>query len=669
MLHELGPHPVHCTEHVWIPTRDGTQLAARVWRPVDDSVPVPAILDCHPYRLSDSSAPHDSRTSPWFASHGYACVRVDLRGSGNSHGLLLDEYLPTEQEDNHDVVDWVAAQPWCSGAVGYIGISWGGFAGLQLATRGPAALKAVISICASDDRYADDVHYRGGALLANDMLPWAAMTLMLNGLPPDPDVVGDGWRELWHHRLQHTPPFIETWLRHRVRDDYWRSGSACERYGEIAAPILAVGGWNDGYVDAVFRLLTHLGPTTRGLIGPWSHGSPEQTAPGPSIGFLQEALRWWDHWLKGIDRGVLAEPPLRAWVQDHVPPAIVHDERPGRWVAWSPGEPHEVHRLHLGDGSLSASPLAGPDVTSVTSVITTPQSAGLDAGAWCPAGMPGDWPGDQRREDGGALCFTSAPLESPLAVLGVPAVTLRVASSHTVANVIVRVSDVAADGSSLLVTRGVLDLTHRRSHEHPEPLVPGEAVDVVVPLKSVGHLVPAGHRLRVAIQTTYWPWVWPVADEVVLTVHAAGSWLDLPIVDVAATAYDPRFGVPVQAEPIVTETLRAGSLDRIIERDVLTGEHRLEIVRVAPSVRLPISRTELGFEDRTVFRVRDGDPDSPMVRCENRAFRRRPGWDVSIHTVSEMTCTRDELVLELSLTAFEADQQVHARTWHLRMPR
>lgn len=653
-------------DHVWITTRDGTRLAARVWRPADSSVPVPAIVDCHPYRLSDSSVVHDAVTYGWFASHGYACVRVDLRGSGNSDGLLLDEYLPQEQLDTCDVIEWVAQQPWCTGSVGHIGISWGGFAGLQVAAHRPPALKALITICASDDRYADDVHYRGGAVLANDMLPWASMTFMLNGLPPDPAVAGPNWRTTWHERLQNTPPFIEAWLRHGTRDDYWRQGSVCERFDDIEVPTFAVGGWNDGYVDAVLRLLGGLSSPARGLIGPWSHGSPEQGVPGPAIGFLQEALRWWDHWLKGVDRGVLDEPVLRAWLQDPVTPAPYVAERPGRWVGLDPRTDTESATWFAVQGGALSSTAAG-DGSTISA--RTPQSLGLDAGAWCPGGLPGDWPGDQRRDDGAALSFTSAPLNDAVEIVGNPRMRLAVTADQPRANVVVRVCDVAPDGTSLLVSRGVLDLTHRTGHHQSEPLVPGERIEVSVPLKAVAHRFPAGHRLRVSVHTTYWPWIWPTVDDVDVLVHLDGAThLSLPVL-CRSSDRPIRFDAPEQAAPPDVEQLRPPSLARTIQRDVLTGEHELEIVRVAPTTRLLGTGTELGFEDRTVFRITDGAPLTASVRCENRAFRRRSDWNVSVHTVSEMTADRDHFNVDLSLTAFEGDQQVHVRTWQIRVPR
>ena len=341
-------------EHTWIPMPDGTRLAARVWLPEDAALSgggreagggtsrVPAILDFLPYRQGDLMAARDAAIYPYLAARGYACARVDLRGTGNSEGIIDDEYTPQELQDGCDVIAWLAAQPWCDGNVGMTGISWGGFNSLQVAALRPAALRAVLTLCASDDRYADDVHYRGGCVLAVDMLQWAVSMLVWNALPPDPAVAGDAWRSRWLDRLTQTPAFIEPWLSHQLRDGYWRHGSVREDYAAIEVPVYAVGGWSDGYTDAIPRLLAGLSGPRKGLIGPWSHAFPNDSVPGPEIGFLEESLRWWDHWLKGIDTGIMDEPMLRAWMQDYTPPAPHHRDWPGRWVAepcWPPAAP------------------------------------------------------------------------------------------------------------------------------------------------------------------------------------------------------------------------------------------------------------------------------------------------------------------------------------------
>ncbi|GBL37613.1 hypothetical protein EMGBD1_13000 [Anaerolineaceae bacterium] len=328
------PRAVREIESIFIALPDGTQLAARIWLPLDaESNPVPAILEYIPYRKNDGTAVRDALYQPYFAGHGYAAVRVDMRGSGDSDGIMLDEYLLQEQDDGLAVLAWLAAQPWCTGAVGIFGKSWGGFNGLQIAARRPPQLRAVISVASTDDRYADDVHYRGGCLMTADMPGWAATMLAYNARPPDPRLVGERWRSMWLDRLEHTPPYIEAWLTHQRRDAYWQHGSVCEDPAAIECPVYLVGGWADGYSNTVLRLLAALRAPSKALIGPWPHEYAMRAVPGPQIGFMQECLRWWDHWLKGKDTGIMAEPRVRVWMQESIEPCTHLENRLGRWVA------------------------------------------------------------------------------------------------------------------------------------------------------------------------------------------------------------------------------------------------------------------------------------------------------------------------------------------------
>jgi len=310
------PHNVRVIENCWIPMSDDCRLAARIWLPVDaETTAVPAILEYIPYRKRDFTRARDEPMHHYFAGHGYASVRVDLRGSGDSDGLLLDEYLQQEHDDALEVIRWIAQQPWCSGTVGMMGKSWGGFNSLQVAARRPPELKAIVTVCSTDDRYLDDVHYMGGCLL-NENLTWGSVLMSYNAYPPDPELVGERWRAMWRDRLEHAVFFPEVWLEHSRRDDYWKHGSICENYGAITCAVYAIGGWADAYSNAIPRLLAGLRAPRKGLIGPWAHLYPHDGVPGPAIGFLQEALRWWDHWLKDTDTGVMAEPMLRVWMQE-----------------------------------------------------------------------------------------------------------------------------------------------------------------------------------------------------------------------------------------------------------------------------------------------------------------------------------------------------------------
>ena len=398
---------------------DSVRLSARIWLPQSaKNKPVPAILEYIPYRKRDLTRPRDEQNYGYFAGHGYAGVRVDIRGTGESEGVLKDEYLPQELEDGIEIINWIAAQPWCNGSIGMIGISWGGFNGLQIAALQPPALKAVISLCSTDDHYVDDVHYMGGCLLG-DNLSWASTMFARNSKPPDPEVIGGRWRELWMQRLEGSGLWLEKWLHRQQRDECWKPGSICESFGKIRCPVMAVSGWADGYSNAVFRPLTGLRVPRKELIAPWSHKYPHYGDPGPAINFLRESLRWWDYWLKDIDNGVMEGPMLRVWMQDSVPPTTRYEQRPGRWVAedtWpSPRIEQCVHPL--GPGRIYAS---GRESRNYKRTIQSPLSVGLFAGKWCSYSATPDLPHDQREEDGGALVFDSAPLREPLELLGVP---------------------------------------------------------------------------------------------------------------------------------------------------------------------------------------------------------------------------------------------------------
>ena len=663
------PLAVFKIDNTWITMADGCRLAASIWLPENaEQSPVPAILEYLPYRKDDGRAVRDSTYHPYFAGHGYASVRVDMRGTGASDGILLDEYLPQEQDDALEVLAWIADQPWCTGAAGIMGISWGGFNGLQIAARRPAQLKAVISVASTDDRYADDVHYRGGCVLASDMLEWASRMFAENALPPDPRLVGDRWREMWLDRLENTPPYVEAWLSHQARDAFWQQGSVCEDYAAIECPVYAIGGWGDAYTNAVPRLLEGLPGPRKGLIGPWSHGYPHIGIPGPTIGFLQECLRWWDHWLKGIDTGIMDEPMLRFWIQDSVPPAPFYEERPGRWAAeaaW-PSAAIERRRYWLNEGTLDAAP-----ADEATIEYRGSQFAGSEAGIWCPYGDPADFPPDQRAEDGLSLTFDSPPLDEAMEIAGFPEVVLTVATDQPNALLAVRLCDVAPSGTSLLVSRGLLNLTHRDSHEHPEALEPGEYYTVSVRLDVIAHRIPTGHRWRVAVSPTYWPMAWPSPVPVTLSLRTgSGSELWLPVRPPKADdAVLPAFGPAVQAAAIPVEITCDSSRNRLLTRDV--GGRSLEIRDILDGGRKRLVDTDLEMHGHNddVYRIVEDEPLSATIRCQRTTGLRRGSWQVRIETTSTMSSDAGHFYVTNVLDAYEGHTRVFTRTRELKIPR
>ncbi|MET8684195.1 CocE/NonD family hydrolase [Streptomyces sp. NPDC004732] len=643
-----------------VPLADGTTLYARVWRPVTDE-PVPVLLEYLPYRLSDWTAPRDWQRHPWYAGHGYASVRVDVRGHGNSEGLPTDEYSAQELADGVEVVNWLAAQEWSSGKVGMFGISWGGFNSLQIAALAPEPLKAIVTVCSADDRYDNDVHYMGGSVLAVDMHAWAATMLAFVSRPPDPYFVGDAWREMWLTRLAAVEPFIHTWLDHQTRDDYWRHGSVCEDYSAIGAAVLAVGGWHDPYRDTVLRLVEHLpDDQVRGLIGPWSHQYPDRgLPPGPSIGFLQETLRWWDHHLKGIDTGVMAEPKLRSWISDSHPPATVYPELPGGWV---------------GDPSWPS-----PNVTPVQYalqgtpvVVDSPQHTGLDAGRYFPFGNDADLPPDQRDEDAKSACFEfEVPAE--VRVLGRPRVTLRLRMDVPYGQAVARLCDIAPDGSSTLVTRGVLNLSARNGRDRVAPWPLGGTEDVTFELNGIGHTFPPGHRIRLAVSSAYWPWIWPQADSVGFTLEPVGSSLELPVRE---GGLDPSitFGPAEQSEPlgvVYPATLDEQRPERLVVRDVAKGEWRLEVDPRYGGTRVYPDGLEFTEDAVETYTIQEDDPLSARTRSDWTIRLHRPdlGWDTRVESRSEITCDAADFITSNEVVCKDGDEVVFHRTWERRIRR
>jgi uncharacterized protein len=642
---------------VWIPLSDGVRLSAEIWLPEDaEDAPVPALLEYLPYRKDDETAARDAVRHPYLAGHGYASVRVDMRGSGDSDGLLLDEYLPQEQLDAVDVIEWLAAQPWCSGAVGMFGISWGGFNALQVAARQPPALKAVIAVSTTHDRYTDDVHWCGGCVF-EPMLDWATTLLAYNARPPDPLVVGQRWRELWLARLEGSRPFIESWLGHQRRDGYWLQGSVCADYGAIRCPVYVVSGWSDWYRNPVLALLEGLDVPRKGLIGPWAHTYPEQAAPGPAIGFLQEALRWWDRWLKGNENGVESEQGLRAWITEPFAPGP-HDELLGRWVAepsW-PSANVETQTLTLtADGGLTAGFADEAELA-----IRGLQTAGLDSG-WI-------FSGDQRAEDGRALAFTSAPLRERIELLGIPRLELVFASDRPLALASVRLCDVAPDGVSTLVTRGQLNLAHRDGHETPRQLVPGERTRAGVRLDAIGRAIPPGHRLRVSVSPTGWPRAWPSPEPVRLTVVAGASYLELPV----RLSRDTDARLPAFAEAEGSEPL---PLLRLPDNQ---GRSRLSCHRHGGRTELTAERThgyrlpdglEYHGHVANTFSIVEDEPLSASAHSEHEIAIARGAWRTRVRARAQLTCDATTFAVQTDLAASEDDETVLTRDWSFKIPR
>ena len=653
----IDQFPRAVIEHpnIWIPLQDGTRLAARLWLPEDaDRRPVPAILEYLPYRKRDGTAVRDQLTHPWFAGHGYACLRVDMRGNGESDGIMLDEYALQEQDDALEVIAWIAARDWCSGKVGMMGISWGGFNGLQVAARRPPALKAVITLCSTDDRYADDIHFKGGSLI-NENLGWGATMLAYSSRPPDPALVGAAWREIWLRRLEIEPFLAAHWLRHPHRDAYWKHGSVCEDFAAIEAAVLAVGGWNDAYSNAIPRLLRGLRAPARAIIGPWAHKYPHFAVPEPRIGFLQEALRWWDFWLKGEVTRVLGDPAFRYYVMDAYRPEGLPARLPGRWLgdgAWPPPQA-ETLKLHLNRKGLGET----PDKPAAMSICSA-QTVGKDAGEFCVIWLGPEFAGDQAGDDAGSLTFDTGPLGVAMDIVGRPVLDLAFSVDKPVAQVAVRLNDVWPDGAVTRITYALMNLTHLAGHEHPSRLEPEKTCRARIGLDDIAWRIPAGHRLRVAISTSYWPLMWPSPEPVTLTVMTGASFMEVPVRPAAKGEKQPQFPQAVAAPPLAQEELRPASNRREHGLDPATGAVTLTIEDDFGKYRNKDHGLVSGSVGREFYSIRPDDPLSAHARCHWTEEIEREGWSVRTETFSAMRADATHFHLTARIEAFENDELV-----------
>ena len=652
------PRKVRTLDPVFITMPDGVRLAATIWLPEDATEkPVPAILELIPYRRRDGTVFRDMKMHPYVAGHGFACCRVDIRGSGDSEGVLDDEYTAREQDDACAIIAWLAEQPWCTGAVGMMGISWGGFNALQVAARRPPALKAIIALCCSDDRYADDVHYFGGNLLTEDGM-WSSFILGLGALPPDPQIVGENWRSMWRERLEAATCWSDRWMRHQRRDEYWKFGSVCENFSQIQIPVYAVSGWDDTYFNAVPRLLEGLSGPKKGLIGPWSHAYPFIGDPGPAIHYLKEAIRWWRHWLEGVDTGIMDEPAYTVLIKDPHRPAHFYADHPGIWVR-EPGwpSPNVCQRvLHLNHDGLSAAPHPGPAMQ-----LRSPVTAGRDCGRYGGyGGTAPDMAGDQRREDGLGLCFDTEPLDKDLVLLGAPSLEVTLSSDFPQATLTARICEVWPDGTSTLVTWGTLNLSQRTSRENPEPLVPGEELGVRLDLNHCGRRFGKGNRLRLVLSNQHWPILWPAPSMPTFELAAGTSRLILPLrhprPEGGFTFEPAEISPPVPMEEMAPDaTSRILTIDASARREVLTltsdyGRQRL-LDRGIETWAKVIDRMEITEDDPLSARL-----DTGWVL----GFK---SGDCDAETTSRVIVTSTEMRfhLEWSLEARERGEKIFER--------
>ncbi len=543
--------------------RDGVELSADLFYPDSDD-PAPVIIKYYPYRKDDLLRALTVERANYFAAHGYITALLDVRGTGASAGVCDRMLRLQEWEDGYDAVEWLAAQPWCTGSIGMTGVSYGGYSALLTAAQAPPSLGAIAPIYAGWDHYGNS--HQGGMWQTSIWSgAYNAMMIALSGAPPAADPEG-AWLEIWEEHLRGSRPWLDTWLRNQVDGPVWREGSVRYGLGDIRAATYIIGGWHDIFVSDPFYMYMNLSSDTpkKLMMGPYLHIAPNIGAPGERVDHLHEIVRWFDLYLKGEDTGISEEPPISLWVRGYDSPQARRKNAAGYWRSeadW-PLTRAAGETLYFHPGGLLADDAPegrdGGSVSYVYDPAVGVSTMGLITGFGADVGLPLD----QRRDAAGSLVFLGEPLDSDVEVTGFPVANLYVSSTAEVTAFSVKLIDVHPDGPWALVSRIIRNTGHRNSMTDPEPLVPGRVTALTIELEATSYVFEAGHRIGIMISSSDFPLMWPLPQNATNTIHMDAehhSRMTLPVVSRSGSGllpprYRPAHPLP---EPLgVSEPLR-----------------------------------------------------------------------------------------------------------------
>ncbi len=666
----------------WIAARDGVRLSANLWLPrppvTEPAARFPAILEMIPYGKDNWRRNDDIARGTYLARRGYVLCRLDVRGTGSSSGIALDEYTEAETRDGYDAVEWLAAQPWCTGAVGMWGISYGGFTSIQVAKLRPPHLRAIVPIQATDDRYLTDVHYIGGCVTASELSQYAVSQVAMNAMPPDPAIVGEGWREAWLERLERTPPWLFEWLRQQHDGAYWRPGSLAPEYDGIDAAILNIGGWMDSYVDAALRMQAACRAPTRTIVGNWVHGLPSSATPGPNIDELDEIVRFFDRWLLGMPNGAGEEAAVVWFEREYAEPEPFPASLPGRWRA-ATSYPHPAVERRSWAFATGEMPLGGRlvdaprDASGVDRYRHRPTIGTRASLSWGAGGPPNGLARDLRPDESLGPTYTSAPLRDSIEIFGVPEVVLHLGSSAPVATAVVRLADVAPDGASAQVAAGILNLTHRRSHEHPEPLEPGRVEAIRIGLRPAGYRFLAGHRLRVSVASAAWPVIWPSPEAGAFELWHGGatpSCLVLPVVPAAGGPGDAPVPAFKTSPPELLDVGAEGPADPPV------WQIREDVIDGSVTVTIHDGGEDLLDDGRRLYSAEtlrltasDADPARASLSADVVYRWHEQTFDTEIRARARQTSDASAFDLRIELEVDVDGERFFQREWRESVPR
>ncbi len=645
----------------WIPMPDGVRLAVTLYMPAGahGGERFPALLEYLPYRKDDDEAIRDFGIHSYFARHGYVGARVDIRGFGNSEGAPPErEYSAQEQKDGDEVIAWLARQPWSSGKVGMLGISWGGFNAIQMALRRPPALKAILAACATEELFKEDVHYMDGVFHVDEFEVTMDLDQGRSGAPDftlDESVIGP--------RMD-SAPWSLTYMKHQRDGAFWRAPLR-RPIDELDVPAFLIGGLADGYRDSIPRMLDQVKAPIKAWIGPWNHSFPNDSDYGPRYEWRDQAVRWFDYWLKGRDNGVLKDPRVVIYQQHGHPPGPQPQDVPGEWRAesWPPlgltATTWYLQPEHRLSGTASA---GGRDQLRYV------PSAGIEAGFWW-----GELLTDQRPVDAFSLTYDSPPLDEEVAILGVPRVTLQAAADAPLADWFVRLCDVAPDGQVTLVTGAGINGAQRHSMAEPEDLTPGQTYRISFNLHLASWVFPKDHRIRIAVSNALWPMNWPTPYPMTTSLMLGGnepSSVILPRVPVHGPTA-PAFAPPEPVEAPEGINTVGGSdwawpgewtVLRDEERQRSTGVWKGKVAEIYPWGRFD-------HTERLQYDIDDAHPDLARVQGDSESIQVLKDRTLTWRGHLDVSSDAHTFFYKYTRTLLRDGVLVRTKTWEEPIPR
>jgi uncharacterized protein len=645
-------------EKAWIPMKDGVRLAVTLYMPdgAKSGEKFPALLEYLPYRKDDCTAAEDYPTHAYFARRGYVGARVDIRGFGASEGVAPErEYSEQEQEDGEQIIAWLASQPWANGNVGMFGISWGGFNAMQMAMRHPPALKAILAAHATAELFHDDVHYMDGMAHIDEFELNMDMAEGWTGAPDytlDDKVLGPRFN---------SPPWSLLYLKHQHDGPFWRD--RVRPLGEIKIPSFLIGGLQDGYRDNVPDMLMKSGGQVRAIVGPWNHSYPNDADFGPRVEWRDQAVRWFDHWLKGRDTGVEHDPRLVIYMQHWHPPDPNLAEVPGEWRqedAWPPKEAQDEVLFFQPNHSLAET--TGQQQTHQLKYVP---SIGVEAGFWW-----GELLGDTRPVDAFSLVYDSAPLKEAEAILGRPHALLRASASAPLADWFARLSDVAPDGTVTQITGAGINGAQRESMSDPRDLEPGKVYPLDIEMHLTSWVFPKGHCIRVSISNAQWPMILPTPYAMTTSLELGGengSRIVLPVVPERGEA-PPVFSSPQPSE-IRTDVKSEGfpwpgewTLERDEARQKSTVHWKGKDGYVYPWGK------EDDYENLT-YDVDDAHPEAASVRGDAESIFALKGRTLTWRGHLLVTTDQKNFYYKYTRELLKDGEMIKTKTWQDTIPR